>query len=101
VQSTLATAEYFRDLAGYTTPPFEHRYPDTDPTDGTVATRMVWSAGDRPEVDVISIHRGGHTIPHPLMTMPRIFGRTGHDVPTADEIWRFFQRQLLSGGNPA
>lgn len=101
VQSTLATAEYFRALAGYTDPPFEHRYPDADPADGTVATRMVWSADDRPEIDVITIHGGGHTIPHPQMAMPRIFGRTGHDVPTTDEIWRFFRRQLLSGGNPA
>jgi polyhydroxybutyrate depolymerase len=101
VQSTLATAEYFRNLAGYTAPPFEHRYPDTDPADGTVASRMVWSTEDRPEVDVITIHGGGHTIPHPLMSMPRIFGRTSHDVPAAEEIWRFFRRQLLSGGNPA
>jgi len=101
VRSTLATAEYFRDLAGYTTPPFEHRYPDTDPSDGTVASRMVWSSDERPEVDVITIHGGGHTIPHPVMSMPRIFGRTSHDVPAADEIWRFFRRQLISGGNPA
>ncbi|TFG86503.1 MAG: polyhydroxybutyrate depolymerase [Chromatiales bacterium] len=101
VQSTLATAEYFRSLAGYTAAPFEHRYPDADPVDGTVASRMVWSVEDRPEVDVITIHGGGHTIPHPLKSMPRIFGRTSHDVPAADEIWRFFRRQLLSGGNPA
>jgi len=66
-----------------------------------VASRMVWSVEDRPEVDVITIHGGGHTIPHPLNSMPRIFGRTSHDVPAAEEIWRFFLRQLLSGGNPA
>jgi polyhydroxybutyrate depolymerase len=100
VQSTLATAGYFRDLAGYTAPPFEHRYPDADPADGTVASRMVWSVDERPEVDVITIHGGGHTIPHRLKSMPRIFGRTSHDVPAAEEIWRFFRRQLLGGGNP-
>lgn len=101
VQSALATALYFSRLAGYAEPPFEHRYPDNDPADGTVASRRVWSAGDRPEVDLITIHGGGHTIPHPVKTMPRILGRTSHDVPAAEEIWRFFRRQLLSGRDPA
>ena len=101
VQSALATAGYFSKLAGFTEPPFEHRYPDNDPADGTVASRMVWSAGDRPEVDLITIHGGGHTIPHPAKVMPRILGRTSHDLPAAEEIWRFFRRQLLSGRDPA
>ncbi|MEO8445283.1 MAG: polyhydroxybutyrate depolymerase [Gammaproteobacteria bacterium] len=100
VQSALATAEYFSGLAGFSEPPFEHRYPDTDPADGTVASRMVWSAGDRPEVDLITIHGGGHTIPHPVKTMPRILGPTSHDVPAAEEIWRFFRRQVLVGRDP-
>jgi polyhydroxybutyrate depolymerase len=101
VQPTLAAADYFRTLAGYAGPPFEHRYPDADPADGTVATRRVWSEADRPEVGLITIHGGGHTIPHPLKSMPRILGRTSHDVPAAEEIWRFFQRQLLGGRDPA
>ncbi len=101
VQSALDTARYFSKLAGYVEPPFEHRYPDNDPADGTVASRMVWSAGDRPEVDLITIHGGGHTIPHPVKSMPRILGRTNHDVPAAEEIWRFFRRQLISSRNPA
>jgi len=101
VQSAAATAAYFRGLAGYSDPPFEHRFPDSDPADGTVATRMVWSAADRPEVGLITIHGGGHTIPHPVKAMPRILGRTSHDVPAAEEIWRFFRRQLISGREPA
>ncbi len=98
VQPTLATAEYFSRLAGYAELPFEHRYPDTDPADGTVASRMVWSTEDRPEVDLITIYGGGHTIPHPVKTMPGILGPTSHDVPAAEEIWRFFRRQVFSGG---
>ena len=101
VRPTLATADYFRTLAGSGSPPFEHRYPDADPADGTVASRRVWSEGDRPEVDLITIHGGGHTIPHPLKSMPRILGRTSHDVPAAEEIWRFFSRQLLGRQDPA
>lgn len=100
VQSAEATAGYFSDLAGYAEPPFEHRYPDADPRDGTVVSRRVWSLENRPEVDLITIHGGGHTIPHPVKRMPRIFGRTSHDIPAAEEVWRFFGRQLLSGGQP-
>lgn len=101
VQPAVASARYFSQLAGYVDPPFEHHYPDADPADGTVASRMVWSAADRAEVDLITIHGGGHTIPHPVKTMPRILGRTSHDIPAADEIWRFFRRQLISGQNAA
>lgn len=100
VLSAEATADYFSRLAGLVDPPFEHRYPDADPADGTVASRRVWSVENRPEVDLITIHGGGHTIPHPKKRMPRIFGRTSHDIPAAEEIWRFFGRQLLSGGQP-
>lgn len=101
VLSAFATVDYFRTLAGYPALPFEHRYPDGDPLDGTVASRGLWSAGDRPEVDLITIHGGGHTIPHPQKTMPRILGRTSHDVPAVEEIWRFFRRQLLGGRDPS
>lgn len=98
VQASLATVDYFRELAGYTAPPFEHRYPDMDPEDGTVAMRMVWSEADRAEVDLVTIYGGGHTIPHPVKQFPRILGRTSHDVAAAEEIWRFFRRQLIPGG---
>lgn len=100
VQSAVGSAQYWSRLAGYVDPPFEHRYPDVHPADGTVATRMVWSAADKAEVNLVTIHGGGHTIPHPVKTMPRILGRTNHDVPAAEEIWRFFRRQLLNGRDP-
>ncbi|MEZ5564697.1 MAG: PHB depolymerase family esterase [Gammaproteobacteria bacterium] len=100
VRPVEATAEYFSQLAGYADPPFEHRYPDADARDGTVASRRVWSVENRPEIDLITIYGGGHTIPHPIKRMPRIFGRTSHDFSAAEEIWRFFGRQLLSGGQP-
>lgn len=93
VLGTEDTARYFSGRAGYQSPPFEHRYPDADPEDGTVATRAVWSEPGHPEVALITIHGGGHTIPHPRKRMPRIFGPTGRDVPAAEEVWRFFQRQ--------
>jgi polyhydroxybutyrate depolymerase len=96
VLSSQASVEYFQQLAGYSEAPFEHRYPDEDPADGTVATRQVWAEPGRPEVALITIHGGGHTIPHPTKQFPRILGPTSHDLSAAGEAFRFFRRQLPS-----
>lgn len=93
VLSSQASFEYFRDLAGYSEGLFEHRYPDEVPGDGTVATRQVFAMAGRPEVALITIHGGGHTIPHPTKQFPRILGRTSHDLSAAGEAFRFFRRQ--------
>jgi polyhydroxybutyrate depolymerase len=92
-----ASFDYFRDLAGYSEEPFEHRYPDEEPGDGTVATRQVFAMPGRPEVALITIHGGGHTIPHPTKRFPRILGRTSHDLSAAEEAFRFFRRQTSRG----
>jgi polyhydroxybutyrate depolymerase len=93
VLSSQASFEYFQKLAGYSDGPFEHRYPDEEPGDGTVATRQVFAMPGRPEVALITIHGGGHTIPHPTKQFPRILGRTSHDLSAAEEAFRFFRRQ--------
>lgn len=93
VLSSRASFEHFRGLAGFSEGPFEHRYPDEAPADGTVATRQVLAMPGRPEVALITIHGGGHTIPHPSKRFPRIFGRTSHDLSAAEEAFRFFLRQ--------
>ncbi len=100
VLASVESANYFQRLAGYTVPAFEHRYPDADPADGTVALRQVWFAEDRPEVGLITIYGGGHTIPHPVKQFPRILGRTSHDLSAAEESWSFFRRQR-EGAGPA
>lgn len=101
VESAEASIAYWRELAGYGAGPFEHRYPDADPEDGTVATRQVWSGEGRPEVALITIHGGGHSFPDPVKSAPRLLGRTSHDVPAAAEIWRFFARQNPGPGEGA
>jgi polyhydroxybutyrate depolymerase len=100
VLSAADSLEHFRRLAGHQGEPFQHRYPDADPADDTVATRQVWAGEGLPEVALITIHDGGHTIPHPVKTFPRILGRTSHDLSAAEEAWRFFQRQVAPPGDP-
>jgi polyhydroxybutyrate depolymerase len=94
VESSLETAEYWAGLAGYEGEPFQHRYPDSVPEDGSVATRIVWTDPGQPEISLITVHGGGHTIPHPEKRFPRFLGSTNRDFSAADEIWRFFQREL-------
>ncbi|WP_330998364.1 polyhydroxybutyrate depolymerase [Burkholderia thailandensis] len=53
----------------------------------TRAVRDAW--GD--ENVLITIHGGGHTIPQPRYTFPRLFGRTSTAVDAPLEIWHFFR----------
>ena len=92
VQSTLATATYWANLAGHRGPPAVQNLPDNDPTDGATATRYRWSGDNGPPVVLLAINGGGHTIPHPTVRGPRLLGRTCHDFSAAKEIWEFFAR---------
>ena len=94
VKSSFESAEYWAGLAGYHEAPFQHRYPDSVPEDGSVATRIVWTHPGQPEISLITVHGGGHTIPHPDKRFPRFLGSTNRDFLAADEIWRFLQREL-------
>lgn len=93
VVSNTDTVRYWVSLAGHAGAPKEDAIPDSDPEDGTSAVRQVWSSEDRPEVVSITVNGGGHTIPHPRASFPRVLGRTSHDFSAAEEIWSFFARQ--------
>src|SRR5687767_5705493 len=90
VQSTLATANYWANLAGHGAPPAVHAIPDKDPKDGATATLHRWSDEGKPPVALIVVDGGGHNIPHPHVRSPRLLGRTCHDFSGAEEIWKFF-----------
>jgi polyhydroxybutyrate depolymerase len=94
VISSEKSAQYWAALAGYSNEPFEHRYPDAVPEDDSVAIHSVWSGEGRPEVGLIAVYGGGHTIPHPVAESPRFLGTVNRDFIAADEIWRFFDREL-------
>ncbi len=94
VLSARDTANRWASLAGYVDPPFFHYYPDTNPDDGSVVSRTVWADGLHPEVALIAVEGGGHTIPGPGLHFPRLLGAVNGDFPAVDEIWRFFAREL-------
>ena len=97
VQSTMATVRYWAKLAGYSGEPSSEFLPNRDPGDGTIARRWAWSAGNRPDVVLVEVQNGGHTIPLPQDTVPRILGRTSHDFSACEETWRFFKSAERKG----
>jgi polyhydroxybutyrate depolymerase len=96
VMSAQASAQYWARLAQYSTEPFFHRYPDNNADDGSVAERMVWTANGRPEVALVTVDGGGHTIPGPGLAFPFFLGSANQDFSAVDEIWRFFSREAAA-----
>ncbi len=94
VLSMHETAEYFARVAGYDGEPVIERFPERDTLEDTWVERICWNAPDRPEVNLLVVHGGGHTIPQDRFEFPRLYGRTSSEVNAPEEIWLFFDRQL-------
>jgi polyhydroxybutyrate depolymerase len=91
VLSTADSIDYFRELAGHAPEPTERwQAPDVDPDDDSRVEVTRWRAPGRRSVELYAIVGGGHSAPHPELTLPRVLGPTNHDVHAAHEIWRFF-----------
>lgn len=104
VLSAQATADYFRRLAGHARQPAVYRYPDSDSSDGCTVERLTWEREGLPEITLLTIFGGGHTIPQPRFRFPEIYGATNRDISAAAEIWRFFdnakaERAYAGGGS--
>lgn len=98
VRSASETVDYFRGLAGLDGEARVEPLPDADPTDGTRVVRHGWGGAGGPEVVLLAVEGGGHTVPHPAMRMPRLLGRTSRDLVAAEEIVDFFGRHGLARG---
>ncbi len=94
VLSAQATADYFRQLAGYAQAPAVHRHPDADSTDDSTIERLTWDADRMPEISLLTISSGGHTIPQDKFVFPALYGATNRDINSLEEIWQFFARQI-------
>ena len=90
VLSSADSIDYFRDIAGYVSEPEVAVLPDRDAGDGSTVEVTRWRAPGRKSVALYAIRNGGHNAPHPELQIPRLLGRTNHDIHAAHEIWRFF-----------
>ncbi|MDG2308722.1 MAG: PHB depolymerase family esterase [Candidatus Binatia bacterium] len=95
VHSTMETTRFFAKSAGYGGDPAVEKLPDVRTDDSSTVVRHRWSGGEKPEVVLLAVHGGGHTVPHPEMRYPRIIGPTNADLNAAEEIWAFFDRAAV------
>jgi polyhydroxybutyrate depolymerase len=91
VLSTEASIDYFRKLDGLEGPPAKTQLPDIDRDDGSTVERESWTASGRPNVTLVKVRGGGHSVPHPAMYNFRLLGNSNRDFHAANEIWEFFQ----------
>jgi polyhydroxybutyrate depolymerase len=90
VLSSAATAGYWAVLAGYKSGGQHQVWPQRAPADGTSVESTHWTGQGKVPVQLISILGGGHTVPNPVLSLPRILGATSHQLDGAEVIWSFF-----------
>lgn len=98
VLSAEETAAYFRQIAGHAGQPTVYRYPDGDGNEQSYVERFTWSADSLPEVSLLKVAGGGHTIPQAKFKFPEMYGATNSDINSLEEIWKFFERQGVKTG---
>jgi len=91
VLSSAATADYWAAAAGYESDGQHEVWPQRMPDDGTSVESTRWSGQGKVSVQLISILGGGHTVPNPVFSLPRILGATSHQLDGAEVIWSFFK----------
>jgi len=94
LRSTMDTAKYFTDLAGYREHPQIYEYPRIHADETTSVERSTWLEDSSPEVIVYTIHGGGHTIPQANYRLRRILGATARDIDCMVEVESFVDRQV-------
>jgi polyhydroxybutyrate depolymerase len=90
VRSSRESAQYFADLNRIS------RTPETNQTqgrDGVGVEQVLWSNDSKVEVELITIHGGGHGIPQPYRRHPRLLGPSPKQPNGPAVIWAFFERQ--------
>ena len=92
VHSTPATIETFARRAGYQGAAAVSNLPDVDPDDGSSIVQHQWAEEGRPEVTLLAVMGGGHSMPHPVQRLPRLLGHTNADINSPEVIWEFFAR---------
>ncbi|MDJ0840488.1 MAG: PHB depolymerase family esterase [Acidobacteriota bacterium] len=92
VFSARNSADYFAHLAGYAGHPESETLPDIDTEDGAKARITRWREPGKPEISLVTIEGGGHTIPSKRYKAPKLLGPTCADFEAADLIWEFFSR---------
>jgi polyhydroxybutyrate depolymerase len=107
VLSAPATRDYWVNVNGCATTPQITPFPNLDPADGSVASRLLHTGGtDLTEVELIVVGNGGHVIPsiahpyNPANLNAQGLGIQNRDLEGARVAWAFLSRQTLGRTRP-
>ena len=90
VMSAQDTAAYWAGLAGYRGEGEHRAWPQPVADDETSVHSIEWAAPGKVPVTLLRIEGGGHSVPHPVLSLPRILGPTSHQLDGPETIWQFF-----------
>ncbi|SFV00320.1 alpha/beta hydrolase family esterase [Pseudoduganella namucuonensis] len=90
VKPSPEAGQYFADLNKLSGAPETVKTPGAD---GISAEHTRWRNGGKTEVELVTIHGGGHGIPQPYRRLPRLLGPSASEPNGPELIWAFFQRQ--------
>lgn len=89
--SSRASARYFADWARLSGAP---QTSEKTVAEGVRVEQNRWNAlGAKTEVELVTIHDGGHGLPQPYARLPRLLGPSPMEPDGAAMIWAFFARQ--------
>ncbi|MEL4178750.1 extracellular catalytic domain type 1 short-chain-length polyhydroxyalkanoate depolymerase [Roseateles sp. PN1] len=88
--SSRASAQYFADWAQLTG---AAQTSETTVAEGVRVEQNRWSQDGKAEVELVSIHGGGHGLPQPYSKRPRLLGPSPMEPNGPAMIWAFFERQ--------
>ncbi|MEJ6000740.1 extracellular catalytic domain type 1 short-chain-length polyhydroxyalkanoate depolymerase [Paucibacter soli] len=92
VISSRASAEYFTAWNRLSATPQTHR---AELAGGFGLEHQRWRhEGGRKEVELVTIHGGGHGLPQPYSQRPRLLGPSPMEPDGPNMIWNFFARQV-------
>lgn len=88
--SSRASAQYFADWAQLSGAP---QTSERTFSEGVRVEQNRWSQDGKAEVELVSIHGGGHGLPQPYAQRPRLLGPSPMEPNGPAMIWAFFARQ--------
>ncbi|MFZ6720224.1 alpha/beta hydrolase family esterase [Undibacterium sp. Ji49W] len=89
VLNARTSAQYFADLNKITATPTAQ----TTVISGVDVEQVSWKRDARTEVELVTIHGGGHGLPQPYYRRARLLGPSPMAPNGAEMIWEFFKRQ--------
>lgn len=92
VLSSIQSAEFWLKAYGLKNVSNHTIFPDKNPDDKSWIERQYWDNKSGIEINLYTVHGGGHTIPGTKQNLSFFWGSTNQDISMTDEIINFFYR---------